>query len=91
MDNSYADLSFRYTTISPVNFRKGDIVEVQLTVTAIRVKNNRTHMLIKLRTLTLLDSKFTEVGNSYISRENTVYNFISGCKFKKNRITKAHN
>lgn len=52
----------RYIATSPANFKKGDIVELQLTVTAVRVKNDQVRMLIKLRALTLLNSEFTEVS-----------------------------
>jgi len=43
-------------------FRVGDIVEVQITVAAVPVKNNKHKMIIQLRSLALLDGSFADVS-----------------------------
>lgn len=48
--------------MDPTRFRVGDIVEVQMTVAAVPVKNNKYKMIIQLRSLALLDGTFADVS-----------------------------
>ena len=52
----------RFVKAEPATFRVGDIVEVQLTVSAIPVRRNRFKMIVQLRAIALLDREFTEVS-----------------------------
>jgi hypothetical protein len=45
-----------------MRFRVGNIVEVQITIAAVPVKNNKHKMIIQLRSLALLDGSFTDVS-----------------------------
>jgi hypothetical protein len=51
----------RFETVNPTQFRIGDIVEVQATIVAVPVRNNRFKMILQLRALALLDGTFTDV------------------------------
>jgi hypothetical protein len=52
----------RYTTISPAIFREGDIVDVEATFILVPIKQGMHKMMGILRSLTLLDSKYSEVS-----------------------------
>jgi hypothetical protein len=55
------DIDDSFVPASPTCFRIGDIVEVQMTVSAVSVKNNKFKMILNLRSLALVNSEFTEV------------------------------
>lgn len=46
-----------------MNFRVGDIVEVQLVFVAVHVREEKFRMLITLRAITLLDNGHCNVSN----------------------------
>ena len=56
--------------LDPIQFRVGDIVEAQITLTGIPIKRGRTNMVINLRSLALLTGSFTEVGLIYINNDD---------------------
>ncbi|KIM72038.1 hypothetical protein PILCRDRAFT_82231 [Piloderma croceum F 1598] len=55
----------RFFDVDPARFRVGDIVEVQITIAAVPIKNNKFKMISQLRCLALLDGTFTDVSISY--------------------------
>jgi hypothetical protein len=56
------DRQNRFENVSPVRFRVGDIVEVQMTVIAVPVKQEHFKMIIQLRSIALMMGVFTEVS-----------------------------
>ena len=50
----------RFELADPVQFRAGDIVEVQATVVAIPLKNKKFKMITQLRSVALITGSFTE-------------------------------
>jgi hypothetical protein len=60
------DIDDSFVPASPTCFRIGDIVEVQITISAIPVKKDKFKMILNLRSLALVDSEFTEVTNILI-------------------------
>lgn len=48
--------------MSPAAFRVGDIVDVSFSFVVVKVKNSQHTLLTVLRSLTLLDDKFTKVS-----------------------------
>ena len=57
----------RFFQADPAQFRVGDIVEAQITIAAVPMRNNKFKMICQLRSLALLDSTFTDVSKSAIS------------------------
>ena len=55
----------RFCKVEPSWFRVGDIVEVQITVAAVPIRNNKFKMISYLRCLALLDGTFTDVSVLY--------------------------
>jgi len=55
----------RFFEVDPARFRVGDIVEVQITIAAVPIKNNKFKMISQLRCLALLDGTFTDVSILY--------------------------
>jgi hypothetical protein len=55
---------YRFCQADPVQFRVGDIVEVQITIAAVPMRNNKFKMICQLRSLALLDGAFTDVSKS---------------------------
>ena len=51
----------RYETIEPSKISKGDIVEAQVSLMVIPVKNKKYKPLLILRAITLIDSQPTKV------------------------------
>lgn len=58
---SLTDALSRFTPIDPVQFRVGDLVEVQMTASAVSVKGERFKMVLQLFSLALLDSSYSVV------------------------------
>jgi hypothetical protein len=56
----------------PIQFRVGDIVEAQITLTGVPIKRGRTKMVINFRSLALSTGSFTEVGLIYINKNDDV-------------------
>lgn len=52
----------RFLKVDPTQFRVGDIVEVQITVVAVPIRNGKYKMIAQLRSLALLDGSFTDVS-----------------------------
>ncbi|KAF6742756.1 hypothetical protein DFP72DRAFT_829985 [Ephemerocybe angulata] len=50
--------------IQPVTFKKGDVVEVQITLSAVTMHKNEWKLVATLRCVTLLDSRFGQVSFS---------------------------
>ena len=44
-----------------MRFRVGDIAEVQITVVAVPIRHEKYKMLVQLRSIALLDGRFTDV------------------------------
>jgi hypothetical protein len=61
-DRQQLNYTDRFEPVDPVRFRVGDMVEVQATVVAIPVKNNKFKTIVQLRSLALIDGSFTEVS-----------------------------
>ena len=57
----------RFCQADLAQFRVGDIVEAQITIAAVPMRNNKLKMICQLRSLALLDSTFTDVSKSAIS------------------------
>lgn len=57
-------LFFRFFEADPTRFRVGDIVEVQITIAVVPIRNNKFKMICQLRSLALLDGTFTDVSSS---------------------------
>jgi hypothetical protein len=53
---------YRYVPLDPVRLRTGDIVEAQVSFTAVPLKGRRHKMLLVLRAVTLLDSSAVHVS-----------------------------
>ena len=53
---------FRFCEADPTQFRVGDIVEVQITIAVVPIRNNKFKMICQLRSLALLDGAFTDVS-----------------------------
>ena len=51
--------------VDPTQFRVGDIVEAQITVASVPIRNNKFKMISQLRCLALLDGTFTDVSIPY--------------------------
>ncbi|KAF9464019.1 hypothetical protein BDZ94DRAFT_1356192, partial [Collybia nuda] len=58
----------RYSPTNPINFRVGDIVEVQLAFMAVPIKDQRYKMLVSLRGITLLDDSHRNVSTNHYTR-----------------------
>ena len=58
-------LSTRFFDMDPIRFRVGDIVEAQITIAAVPIRNNKFKMISQLRCLALLDGTFTDVSILY--------------------------
>jgi hypothetical protein len=52
---------YRYEEMAPVKFREGDIVEAQLSFSLVPIKRGFYKMIAVLRSVTLLDSSFSQV------------------------------
>lgn len=61
-DNINLTISSSFTKADPTEFRVGDIVEVQMTVVAVPIRNNRFKVINQLRSVALLTGKFTNVS-----------------------------
>lgn len=61
-DNINITISSSFTKADPTKFRVGDIVEVQMTVVAVPIRNNRFKVINQLRSIALLTGKFTNVS-----------------------------
>ena len=57
---------FRFSEADPTQFRVGDIVEIQMTITTVPLKKNRFKMINQLRTVALLDGSFTDVSVKHV-------------------------
>ena len=54
----------RFSQADPAQFRVGDIVEAQITIAAVPMRNNKFKMICRLRSLALLNGAFTDVSKS---------------------------
>jgi hypothetical protein len=61
-DNINITISSSFAKADPTKFRVGDIVEVQMTVVAVPIRNNRFKVINQLRSVALLTGKFTNVS-----------------------------
>jgi hypothetical protein len=52
----------RFFEVDPACFRVGDIVEVQMTIAAVPIRNKKYKMILQLRSIALVDSSFTDVS-----------------------------
>ncbi|KAJ3510211.1 hypothetical protein NMY22_g16038 [Coprinellus aureogranulatus] len=77
----------RLTPVPPVTFKKGDIVEVQVTFMLIPAKLNAWRMVPTLRCITLLDGQFAQacVRESLHFRNATT----SGCRTSRSVINRT--
>ena len=66
--------------VDPIQFRVGDIVEEQITLTGVPIKRGCTNTVINLRSLALLTGSFTEVGLIYINNDDVKDNMIDRCQ-----------
>ena len=48
--------------MDPIEFRVGDIVEVQLNAAAVPIKRGRYKMVLQLRSVALVEGKFSQVS-----------------------------
>ena len=62
-------ISFKPT--EPAQFQVGDIVEVQMTVIAVPIKEGHFKMIHQLRSLALIDSSFSQVCIFHMHCQNT--------------------
>jgi hypothetical protein len=51
----------RFCKVDPMRFRVGDIAKVQITVVAVPIRHEKYKMLVQLRSIALLDGRFTDV------------------------------
>ena len=51
----------RYIPIKPVKFQIGDIVEAQVSIIAVPIRDKKMKTVMILRGLTLLDGSFSQV------------------------------
>lgn len=56
------NINIRFIEVDPGRFRVGDIVEIQITIIAVPIRNNKFKMITQLRSLALLDGTFTDVS-----------------------------
>ena len=73
-------LQCRFQQCEPQTFRKGDIVQAQLSFVVIPLKGGRRKMLTVLRSLALLDRSFSQVSiqyNTYSIELRTDSNFFN--------------
>jgi len=61
----FITLLTRFFEVDPIQFRVGDIVEVQITVVAVPIRSNKFKMITQLRCLALLNGTFTDVSILY--------------------------
>jgi hypothetical protein len=79
MDNYTRPLfeyKIRFGEADPTQFRVGDIVEVQMTLTMVPIKKERFKMISQLRTVALLDGSFTDVSPKYALKLHHQHNQI---------------
>jgi hypothetical protein len=65
----------------PTQFRIGDIVEVQITISAVPIKKDKFKVIIRLASIALLDGTFTNVSyHQYLLSHNlpTTHNYTAG-------------
>jgi hypothetical protein len=46
---------------NPVIFRIGDLVEIQMTASAVPIKHGRYRMILTMRSLAMIDCEYSEV------------------------------
>ena len=51
----------RFCKVDPMRFRVGDIVEVQITVSAVPIRRDRFKMITQLRSIALIEGGFSDV------------------------------
>ena len=56
----------RYEMWDPAQFRQGDIVEAETTLTLVPVKDGKYKLIAVLRSITLLDSTHSQVSKTLI-------------------------
>jgi hypothetical protein len=56
----------RFSETDPMQFRVGDIVEVQMTIVAVPIQKNKFKVVTQLRTVALLDGTFTDVSWCFV-------------------------
>ncbi|KAF6746713.1 hypothetical protein DFP72DRAFT_855071 [Ephemerocybe angulata] len=62
--------------IQPVNFKRGDIVEIQVTISAVKLQKAQWKLIATLRCITLLDGRFAQ---------STLRNHVKfGCGMERN-------
>jgi hypothetical protein len=65
----------------PVRFREGDIVDAKLTLMLVPVKNDQHKMVAILRSLTLLDSTYSQVSTVFKKRTAITKRIeVPGCR-----------
>lgn len=64
---------------SPAVFRNGDIVEVQITLTSIAIKQDRFKTLMQLRSIALIDDSHTIVSRWFNFILLSKQNHLNGC------------
>jgi hypothetical protein len=65
----------------PTQFRIGDIIEAQITIAAIPIRNDRFKVITRLASIALLDGTFTDVSyHQYLLSHNlpTTHNDTAG-------------
>lgn len=70
------------TMLNPQIFRPGDIVEDQLLIIAVAMKNGQKKMKLKLRSVTFVDEEFTKASNhklNHIQLTSKMYSRESKC------------
>ena len=58
----------RYQAITPVTFRVGDIVEAKATLMVIPLRGGHYKLTAVLRSITILDTTYTQVNFLYFGR-----------------------
>ena len=74
---------YRFCQADPARFRVGDIVEAQITIAAVPMRNDKFKMICQLRSLALLDGAFADVSKSSCG--------LSYFEHQTNKIIKASN
>ncbi|KAF6741549.1 hypothetical protein DFP72DRAFT_862002 [Ephemerocybe angulata] len=71
--------------IQPVTFKKGDVVEVQITLSAVTMHKNEWKLVATLRCVTLLDSRFGQTILRNDVKLGTKYRLTAPAKVLKRR------